>query len=123
MVDRKKFHEVSGFDAATFPVSVNDVDFCIRLIREGYRNVICPDAELIHRESATRGEGEVNPERKEAAKQEMLSLYYRWSHLVAKDPFYNPNLTLDAEDVSLADPPRVRALAPSDEQGIAPTLT
>jgi hypothetical protein len=31
----------------------------------------------------------------------------RWGARLAADPCYNPNLTLDAEDFRLADPPRV----------------
>lgn len=40
----------------------------------------------------------------------------RWGDWLAADPAYNPNLTLDAEDFSLAWPPRGRA-APSATAG------
>jgi hypothetical protein len=31
----------------------------------------------------------------------------RWGEALRQDPFYNPNLTLEHEDFSLAFPPRV----------------
>jgi hypothetical protein len=31
----------------------------------------------------------------------------RWGFELRRDPFYNPNLTLDADNYSLAWPPRV----------------
>ena len=37
LVRRRVFEELDGFDEA-FPVAFNDIDFCIRLGRAGYRN-------------------------------------------------------------------------------------
>ena len=54
MVKRAVWEEVDGFDEA-LPVAFNDVDFCLRLRRAGYRNVYTPLAELTHLESASRG--------------------------------------------------------------------
>ena len=54
MVKRPLWEEVGGFDEA-LRVAFNDVDFCLRLLRAGYRNVYTPLAELTHLESATRG--------------------------------------------------------------------
>jgi GT2 family glycosyltransferase/tetratricopeptide (TPR) repeat protein len=42
-----------GFDPA-FPVEGNDVDFCLRLGRAGFRHVVCPEATLRHHEAASR---------------------------------------------------------------------
>jgi GT2 family glycosyltransferase len=54
-VRRSVFDAVGGFDP-TFPLGFNDVDFCLR-VREtlGLRSVCTPAAELIHKESASRG--------------------------------------------------------------------
>jgi GT2 family glycosyltransferase len=54
MVKRALWEEMDGFDE-TLRVAFNDVDFCLRLMRAGYRNVYTPVAELTHKESATRG--------------------------------------------------------------------
>jgi hypothetical protein len=48
-------------------------------------------------------------ERAEDFKQEVAYVEARWgSEALRQDKYYNPNLTLDAEDYSLAWPPRVR---------------
>lgn len=54
MVKRPLWEEVGGFDEA-LRVAFNDVDFCLRLMHAGYRNVYTPLAELTHLESASRG--------------------------------------------------------------------
>lgn len=54
MVKRSAWGEVGGFDEG-LRVVYNDVDFCLRLRRAGYRNIYTPVAELIHTHSATRG--------------------------------------------------------------------
>lgn len=54
MVKRALWDELGGFDE-TLRIAFNDVDFCLRLQRAGYRNVYTPLAELTHRKSATRG--------------------------------------------------------------------
>lgn len=49
MVRRQVFEEMGGFDEA-FPDSYNDVDFCLRLRRAGYRVLFTPHAELVQRQ-------------------------------------------------------------------------
>lgn len=55
VVRRAVFDAVGGFDVQ-FPVSFNDVDFCMR-VREtlGLPSVCTPAANLLHKESASRG--------------------------------------------------------------------
>ncbi|MEI6829539.1 MAG: glycosyltransferase [Synechococcaceae cyanobacterium ELA445] len=53
MVRRPLWQEVGGFDPV-LPVEGNDVDFCLRLGRAGYRHVVCPEATLLHHEAASR---------------------------------------------------------------------
>jgi GT2 family glycosyltransferase/glycosyltransferase involved in cell wall biosynthesis len=52
---RDLFIQLGGFDAKSFPVAYNDVDYCYRLVEAGHRVVYCPTAELIHHESLSRG--------------------------------------------------------------------
>ncbi len=54
LVRRSVFEEMGGFDE-NLAVAYNDVDFCLRLGEAGYRVLYTPHAELIHRESITRG--------------------------------------------------------------------
>ncbi len=109
LVVRKSLYEqVGGLDEVNLSVAFNDVDFCLRLREAGYRNVWTPYAELLHHESATRGE-DVAPEKRERFERELAFMQQRWGALIADDPAYNPNLTLGAEDFSLAWPPRRRS--------------
>lgn len=104
LVRRSIYEEVGGLDE-TLAVAFNDVDFCLRVHEAGYRNHWTPYAELVHHESVSRGY-EDTPEKQQRFKREIDTLQSRWPHLLAHDPCYNPNLTMDAEDFSLAWPPR-----------------
>ena len=100
MVSRAKYDEVGGFDES-FQVSLNDVDFCLKLRDKGYLNVFTPFAELFHFESLSRGldlEGE-NARRYEAESEHFRT---KWKEVLDKgDPYYNPNFSLDRSDFSL----------------------
>jgi O-antigen biosynthesis protein len=89
MVRRDVFEELGGFDES-FAVGFNDVDFCIRARRAGYRILYTPHAELTHHESVSRGLSGYHDDY-----QRFLA---RWTELLERgDPFYNPNLgRLDA---------------------------
>lgn len=107
VVRRSTYQQIGGLDEVNLKVAFNDVDFCLRLRQAGYRNVWTPYAELLHRESATRGE-DVAPEKRERFEREQAFFRGRWSDAIDRDPGYNPNLTADAEDFGLAWPPRHR---------------
>jgi GT2 family glycosyltransferase len=107
LVIRKSiYEEVGGLDEANLKVAFNDVDFCLRISEAGYRNVWTPYAELTHHESATRGV-ENSPEKQQRFQGEVKYMGRRWGRHLLNDPAYNPNLTLEYEDFSLAWPPRV----------------
>lgn len=99
------YREVGGMDE-TLAVAFNDVDFCLRIRKAGYRNLWTPYAELYHHESATRG-FEDTPEKKARFDTEIRFMRERWEELLDNDPAYNPNLAFDREDFSLAIPPRL----------------
>lgn len=105
LVRKSIFEEVDGLDPS-LAVAFNDVDFCLRVHQAGYRNHWTPYAQLIHHESVSRGY-EDTPEKQRRFKGEINILQSRWAALLRNDPCYNPNLTADAEDFSLAWPPRV----------------
>ncbi len=99
MVERRKYLEVGGLDES-LAVSYNDVDFCLKLYRAGYRNVFVPRARLYHYESKSRG-GDDTPAKVARAMDEVGAIRKRWPRFAANDPYYNPNLTVDAEDFGL----------------------
>lgn len=100
MISRAKYDEVGGLDEG-FAVSLNDVDFCLKLREKGYLNVFTPFAELFHYESLSRG---LDLEGKNAERYEKESEHFRskWKEVLDKgDPYYNPNFSLDRSDFSL----------------------
>ena len=60
VVKREVYLQLGGFDE-NLAVAFNDVDFCLRLRKAGYRIVWTPHAELIHHESASRGVDDSTP--------------------------------------------------------------
>ncbi len=100
MVSRAKYDEVGGFDES-FEVSLNDVDFCLKLREKGYLNVFTPFAELYHYESLSRGL-DLEGRNAERYKGEAKHFRKKWKAVLDKgDPYYNPNFSLDRSDFSL----------------------
>ena len=89
---RNLYEEVGFMDNKKFKVAFNDVDFCLKLLERGYRNIYNPYIELIHYESKTRGY-EDSPEKIKRFEKETENFRKRWSKLLQNDPYYNPNLS------------------------------
>jgi GT2 family glycosyltransferase/glycosyltransferase involved in cell wall biosynthesis len=87
LTKRALFLDLGGFDETNFAIAYNDVDFCYRLIDNGYLCVVCPEATLYHDEGASRGFID-NP-------AEVAEIRRRYRQRI--DPWYSPNLSLDNE--------------------------
>jgi glycosyltransferase involved in cell wall biosynthesis len=98
LTPRALFVALGGFDAKSFAVAYNDVDYCARVRAEGHRVVYCPTAELIHREGTSRGFRE-DPAEPAA---------FRRRHGGSRDPYYSPHLSLAHERLAV----EARTLAP-----------
>ena len=86
------FDAMGGFDAGSFPVCYNDVDFCLKLQSQGYVIVWTPAARLYHHESASRG--------RRPAAADLARLYAeqrvfeaKWWPVIVHDPYYHANLS------------------------------
>lgn len=100
LVKKALFEEAGGLDE-TFAVSLNDVDFCLKLREKGYLNVFTPFAELYHLESASRGLDD-NGEKALRYNRESERFREKWKEaLEAGDPYYNVNFSLDRSDFAL----------------------
>ena len=104
LVKREVYLQVGGFDE-NLAVTFNDVDFCLRLREAGYRILWTPYAELIHHESASRGFDNSAPKQVRFL-AEVDYMKSKWGDILQRDPFYNPNLSLDEDLFTLAFPPR-----------------
>lgn len=101
MVPRERFWECGGFDTETLPVAYQDIDLCLKLNERGYRVLYTPYAQLYHYEAVSKRQEDKDPR-----PHETLAFKARWKHLIENDPFYNPNLTREAENYSYRKKPR-----------------
>jgi GT2 family glycosyltransferase len=90
LVRKQLYLELGGLDAEQLPTSFNDVDFCLRLRQRGYRIVQCPQARLIHHESASR---QISDE--ESAYVQLMQM--RWGDVLRPDLHYSPFLAHTAD--------------------------
>jgi GT2 family glycosyltransferase len=105
VVPKAVFTEVGGYDEENLTVGYNDVDLCLKIREAGYDIVFTPFAELYHLESVSRGEN-ISAAQIERDARERAYMLSRWGDVIARDPFYSPNLTVTSEDFGLAFPPR-----------------
>lgn len=100
LVKKSLYDEVGGLDEG-FEISLNDVDFCLKLREKKLLNIFTPFAELYHYESVSRGLDD-NGEKAERYNRESAKFREKWkSALEAGDPYYNVNFSLDRSDFSL----------------------
>jgi len=93
---RDTFEDLGRFDES-LGIDLNDIDYCLRLQRAGFRVLYEPGAELIHYESPSRGTaGDV---------RDIVRFVKRWeTNIVAGDRFLNPHLTRRDSSCALRDP-------------------
>jgi GT2 family glycosyltransferase len=99
MCRRDVFESVGGFEEQ-LAIAFNDVDFCLKIISQGYRNIYLPHVILYHYESKSRGY-EDTPEKQTRFAGEINYMKQKWQEICDRDPCYNPNLTKTHEDYSL----------------------
>lgn len=93
MVSRKIYEQVHGLEEQ-LSVAFNDLDFCLRVRREGYLVVYNPYVEAYHYESKSRGI-EDTKEKVRRFGEEIEFIRTRWIDLLKEgDPYYNPNFSL-----------------------------
>jgi GT2 family glycosyltransferase len=115
LTPRSIYTQIGGLDATFLRVTFNDVDFCLRLRKNGYKVIWTPYALLYHHESATRGRPKGLLARLRA-KLEARVMRLRWAGTLRQDPFYNPNMARRRSDFTLAAPAAILRVA-SDAAG------
>jgi GT2 family glycosyltransferase len=92
------FEQLGGFD------SVNDVDYCMKLRKAGYRIVYNPFATLYHLESKSRGR-ELSQAQQTRHRAEATFFRSRWSEADMTDPYYNLHFERFARPFDRLRPP------------------
>lgn len=99
LVKKVLYEELNGL-CEEFAVAYNDVDFCFRLLKKGYYNVVCNNLIAIHHESYSRGNDTEEDSKFERLDKERALLYERNPYFKDFDPYYSKHLAQDADDYS-----------------------
>ena len=96
LVKRSVFEKVNGLNEE-LSVAFNDIDFCLKIQKAGYRVVYNPFVEMYHYESKSRG-AENTPEKVARFHQEIRTFENNWNEVLrVGDPHYNVNFTIDGK--------------------------
>jgi GT2 family glycosyltransferase len=102
MIAKADYERVGGM-SEDLAVAFNDIDFCMKVREAGLLVVYNPAAELYHYESKSRGI-ENTAEKVERFNSEIETFSARWrKQLLAGDPYYNVNLSLNRSDFGLRE--------------------
>ncbi|UUQ63858.1 glycosyltransferase [Pseudomonas fuscovaginae UPB0736] len=93
LVRKSLFDSLGGLDEESFAHTLNEVDFCLRVGQSNHLVVWTPFAQLAL--GAVPGVV-LGVEEQVLRQNEEKSFYQRWLPIVARDPAYNPSLTLDS---------------------------
>jgi len=86
-IRRDLFHSVGGYDER-FRLAFGDIDFCLRVVKAGLRNLYNPYAVLTHFEGGSRGY-------ETPVKDILLGYDELLPWLEQDDPYFSPNLTYE----------------------------
>lgn len=93
LVRKSIFNAVHGLDERDFAVLYNDVDFCLKLVEHGYRNVWTPFVTLVHHQAVSLNKmRDAGREKRNAKSQQKF--VQKWIPTIGKDPSYNRHLSL-----------------------------
>jgi GT2 family glycosyltransferase/glycosyltransferase involved in cell wall biosynthesis len=98
MVRKEVFDSVGGLDEVRFTLGLSDTDLCLRVDRNGYLVVWTPYASLILGPDTTVDQA---PGTLQVQEAEHDAFYHQWMPKVARDPAYNPALSLGFSSFSL----------------------
>ncbi len=85
-VSRARFDAVDGFDEIAFPVTLNDVDLCLKLQSKGWFSAYAAEAEAIHHEGESRGQDN-DPQKRARRQAELDAFAAKWPDRISSDPW------------------------------------
>jgi O-antigen biosynthesis protein len=100
MVRKELFDAVGGFDEQ-LAVEFNDVDFCLKLVEIGHRNIYLPHVEVYHYESISRGHPHKTRKSYQQHLKDVALFKERWQKYIDHDPCYSPHLSMIFTDFRL----------------------
>ena len=106
LISGECLRKIGLFDEENFAVAYNDVDYCLRAHKAGYRVVWTPFACLYHHESLSRG-SDKSGERKKRFEQEKQNLRRLHATQDFIDRSLNPAYSRDKSDPKIVVPTRL----------------
>ena len=104
LIRQDVYAEVAGFNQE-LSVLFNDIEFCLRISKAGYKIVWCADAILVHHHGMSVNARLADPVEQgrfaERSRQEHLLMFDQWRTVLANDRAYNRNLSLSDLPCSL----------------------
>lgn len=94
LIRREVFEQVNGFDEERFPVTLNDIDLCLKVRRIGLKAIYDPDATLLHKEGQSR-RNDNRPEEHDRRDAELKAFVELYPDLARHSVFYPPDLRRD----------------------------
>ncbi|MCD5992976.1 glycosyltransferase [Pseudomonas sp. CDFA 602] len=93
LIRKAVFDELGGLDEQSYEQTLGEVDLCLRIGQQGYLVVWTPHARLA---LGNRQPQVIDSVAQTQQALEQKNFYQRWLPVVARDPAYNVNLTLNA---------------------------
>lgn len=120
MIRRDLFESLGGLDER-YTIAYGDIDLCLRVGEAGYRCIWTPESTLMHEAGLTLMSVFNTPDAAENARQQFEQdrhrLLKQWLTLLARDPAYNINLSLNSRKFELETEPVLQAfLAGTSDQ-------
>lgn len=82
MIEKQKYFAVGGLDEFHLPNGYGDVALCLELLKQGYKTIYTPHAELVHHESPSRG--------RSIEYYERIYMMRKYGQELLLDPYLNP---------------------------------
>ncbi|RAT20099.1 glycosyltransferase [Lonsdalea populi] len=97
MIRKSVYQQVDGLDEEAFTVSYNDADLCLKVREAGYLTVWTPFATVMHEGSVsqTKVDTAAQEAKRKRFQSEQMAMYEKWLPVIARDPAYNINLSLN----------------------------
>lgn len=99
MIRKEVFEKVGGFEE-NLQVAFNDIDFCLKVKNQGYRNIFLADVLLYHYESLSRGL-EDSSEKIARFNSEVKYMQEKWGEQLLQDGCYNCNFDLNTDKLQI----------------------
>ncbi|MCS4260642.1 GT2 family glycosyltransferase [Pseudomonas protegens] len=98
MIRKDVFDSLGGLDEQSFGADLGEADLCLRVDRDGYLVVWTPHATLMLAPALAPPQA---PEQQQMQEAEQERFYRQWLPKIARDPAYNPALSLGFSSFSL----------------------